>query len=77
MLFAIVRFVFVAYVVVGIGMPMISLYARYEVRLENVVVGLVAGSPSVATLPSRRTPAASAIGSRRSYGPTRPRMATS
>lgn len=53
MLFAIMAFVFVAYLVVGLAMPVLPLYVRDNLDLNTVVVGLVAGSPFAAALLSR------------------------
>jgi MFS family permease len=46
-------FVFVAYLVVGLAMPVVPLYVRNELGLSNFMVGLVAGSPFAAALLSR------------------------
>ncbi len=49
----IMTFVFVAYLVVGLAMPVVPLYVRNELGLSNFMVGLVAGSPFAAALLSR------------------------
>jgi MFS family permease len=45
--------VFVAYLIVGVAMPVLPIYVRNELGLGNVIVGLVAGAPFAAALLSR------------------------
>jgi MFS family permease len=52
-LLVIMSFVFVAYLVIGIPMPVLPLYVHDELGLSNVMVGIVAGSPFAAALLSR------------------------
>ena len=53
LLFPIMAFVFVGYLVIGIGLPVVPLYVRDDLGLSNFMVGLVAGSPFLAALLSR------------------------
>ena len=53
MLLPIMAFVFVAYLVVGLAMPVVPLYVHDDLGLSTFVVGLVAGSPFAAALLSR------------------------
>ena len=46
-------FVFVAYLIVGVAMPVLPLYVRDDLHLSTFLVGLVAGMPFVAALLSR------------------------
>jgi MFS family permease len=49
----IMTFAFVAYLVIGIAIPVVPLYVRNDLGLSNFTVGLVAGSPFAAALLSR------------------------
>jgi MFS family permease len=53
MLLAIMGFVFVAYLVIGLALPVLPLYVRNDLGLSPFMVGLVAGSPFVAALLTR------------------------
>jgi MFS family permease len=53
MLFVIMAFVLVAYLVVGLAMPVLPLYVHRQLGLGDVAVGFVAGSPFAAALFSR------------------------
>jgi MFS family permease len=53
MLSPIMAFVFIAYLIVGLALPVLPLYVRNDLRLSNLIVGLVAGMPFAAALLSR------------------------
>jgi hypothetical protein len=47
MLVAIMGFVLVAYLVIGLAMPVLPLYVHHELGRSNAIVGLIAGSSRV------------------------------
>jgi MFS family permease len=53
MLVAIMGFVLVAYLVIGLAMPVLPLYVHHELGRSNAIVGLIAGSPFAAAFLSR------------------------
>src|SRR4051794_35465541 len=52
-LFAIMAAVFVAYLVIGLALPVLPLHVHHGLGLGTFVVGLVAGAQYAATLVSR------------------------
>lgn len=67
MLVPIMTFVFAAYLVVGLALPVVPLYVRNDLGLDNFTVGVVAGSPFAAALLSRLAAGrfADAVGAKR------------
>jgi MFS family permease len=53
MLFPIMGFVLVAYLVIGLAMPVLPLYVHSRLGGDSFVVGIVAGAPFAAAFPSR------------------------